>query len=164
MKVPSPWYATRGVITGKFRQAVPEYQAAAGLERKQFSLAENGNYGGVYLWTDRAAAERWFGPAWHERVRRLRGHDGEVRFLAVTRGLDAPLAEPAFEGPMVVAIAPDTLDRYAGAPGLHAAYEGDGRVVSTWQDRARARAFIAQHPGVEWFDTPVGLWNRPAPH
>jgi hypothetical protein len=61
VKVHSPWYATRGMIVGKFRDVVPEYQAAAGLQSKQFSFAENGDYGGVYLWRDRALAERWFG-------------------------------------------------------------------------------------------------------
>jgi len=111
VKVKPPWYAPHGAIVRKFRQLVPQYQAAAGLERKQFSFAANGHYGGVYLWTERATAEHWFGPAWHERVRKERGVEGDVRVVSVTRGLDAPTPTGAFEGPMVVAIAPDGLDR-----------------------------------------------------
>jgi hypothetical protein len=159
VKVKSPWYATRGIIVGKFRAAVPEYQAAAGLERKQFSIAQNGDYGGVYVWRDRATAERWFGPAWHERIKRKRGVDGDVRFIGVTRGLDGPVEPQVFEGPMVVAIATDTLDRYASAPGLRAAYEGEGLVISTWQRRSDAETFLEDKSPIEWFDTPIGIVN-----
>ncbi len=158
VKVKAPWYATRGIIVGKFRAAVPEYQAAAGLERKQFSFDRNGDYGGIYLWRDRPTAERWFGPAWHERLKKKRGVDGDVRFIGVTRGLDGPVEPIVFEGPMVVAIASDTLDRYASAPGLRSAYEGEGLVISTWQDRPDAETFL-EGKAVEWFDTPIGLVN-----
>jgi hypothetical protein len=167
VKVKAPWYATRGLITGKFRDAVPEYQAASGLLRKQFSFAEDGAYGGVYLWRERALADEWFGPAWHERVKKKRGVDGDVRIIDLTRGLDGPLEPPVFEGPMVVAIVQDrtttkgTLDAYVGASGLRAAYEGEGLVVSTWDDREHADAFLRGASGIEWFATPVGLINPP---
>jgi hypothetical protein len=99
------------------------------------------------------------GPAWHERVRKQRGVDGDVRFIGVTRGLDGPIVPPAFEGPMVVAITADGLDRYLGARGLRAAYEGEGVVISTWQDRVAAEQFLAGKAPIEWFETPVGLVN-----
>ncbi len=159
VKVHAPWYATRGMIIRKFRAAVPQYQAAVGLERKQFSFAENGDFGGVYLWRDRALAEQWFGPAWHERVRKQRGVDGDVRFISVTRGLDGPVVPSTFEGPMVVAVSTDALDRYIGARGLRAAYEGEGLVISTWHDRDAAEQFLAGTASIEWFATPVGIVN-----
>ena len=160
VQVKSPWYAPRGFIVRKFRDAVPEFQALDGLERKQFSFAQNGDYGGIYTWSRRADAEAWFGPQWHERVRRQRGVDGAVRFIAVTEGLVAPPERGAFEGPMVVTIAPDTLERYRESAGLLAAYAGEGLVISTWRDRQAAEAMLANKPGVEWFDTPIGLQNK----
>ena len=159
VKVKPPWYATRGAITGKFRAAVPEYQAASGLLTKQFSFADNGYFGGIYRWRERAIAERWFGPAWHERVRKLRGVEGDIRFIDVTRTLEGALEPAAFEGPMVVAIAPGRLERYVGASGLRAGYEGQGLVVSTWSDAGHAEAFLQGVEPIEWFATPVGLVN-----
>lgn len=157
VKVRPPWYALRALIVKKFRDAVPEYLAAPGLERKQFSFAADGAFGGVYLWTKRVDAEAWFGSAWHERVRRQRGVDGDVRFIDVTSALDGPVAQSVFEGPMVVALTHDTLPRYRGATGLRAAYANDALVVSTWQNRASANAFLAHKDDVEWFDTPIGI-------
>jgi hypothetical protein len=156
VNIATPWYATRGIITGKFRELVPEYRAIPALERKQFSFAASGAYGGIYVWRESAAAAAWFGPAWHERVRKQRGHDGDVRFIPIARALDGPVQAQAFEGPMVVAIALGSLDSYASAPGLRSAYEGDGLVVSMWQSKAAADAVVRD---AEWFDTPVGIVN-----
>jgi hypothetical protein len=160
VKVKSPWYAPRALITSKFRDAVPEHQAAVGLIRKQFSFAENGDFGGVYLWRDKTAAETWFGPEWHARVKKQRGVDGDVRLISVQRGLDSPISAPAFEGPMVVTIGKDALERYGTAPGLRAAYEGEGLVIATWDDRRSAQIFLGETAPFEWFDTPVGIVNH----
>jgi hypothetical protein len=161
VKIKPPWYAPRWLIVRKFRQAVPQYQALDGLERKQFSFAQNGDYGGVYLWSRRSAAEAWFGPDWHARIKSQRGVDADVRLIDVSEGLDGPGERPVFEGPMVVAITSDALERYRAAAGLIAAYSGDGLVVSAWADRASADALLLGREGVEWFDTPVGLQNNP---
>jgi hypothetical protein len=146
------------------RKALPEYQAAAGLQVKQFSLASDGRFGGVYLWKDRASAEAWFSPKpkWFESVQRSYGREGEVRYLEVTRSLDGPTA-PVEEGPMAVAIAPGALEAYASAKGLRSAREAGKLVVSAWASREDGKAFLGRGADVEWFDSPVAIDNTLAP-
>jgi heme-degrading monooxygenase HmoA len=94
VRVPSPWWAPDFLITGKFVDSIPQYAAAPGLEQKAYTLTEEGRrFGGVYLWESRAAAERWFDEAWHERVRKQRGVEGDVRILDARFTVSGP-AEP----------------------------------------------------------------------
>jgi len=86
VKVPTPWYAPRALVVSKMRDTIPEYESLPALSFKAFSFArESGDFGGIYLWRDRAAAQAWFSPAWHERVRQQRGNSASVRMF------DAPL-------------------------------------------------------------------------
>jgi hypothetical protein len=159
-RIPPPWYAARFLIVRGFRRAVPEYQAVPGLERKHFTIAADGRFGGIYRWRDRASAKAWFGPKWHEGVRRRWGADGDLRFIDAVRTLDGP-APPVEEGSMVGAIAPGSLEAYRGASGLRMATEGQGQVVSLWRSRADAEGFFAGQGDVEWFDAPIALTNPP---
>jgi hypothetical protein len=161
-KVWPPWYAARFLVVNGFRKSVPEYQAIPGLLSKQYSLASDGRFGGVYLWKDKASAEAWFSPKWFERVKRTYGKDGEVRYLEVTRSLDGPTAAVE-EGPMVVAIAPGALETYAGAKGLRSARQAGALVVSAWSSRDEGRAFVGTGADVEWFDSPVAIDNTLTP-
>jgi heme-degrading monooxygenase HmoA len=82
VKVRTPWYAPRALVTAKMRDTIGQYEALPGLAYKMFSYAQaDGDFGGLYLWKDRAAAEAWFNPAWFERVRRERGVEGQVRLF-----------------------------------------------------------------------------------
>ena len=81
VRVPAPWWAPEFLITGKFIDSIPEYARAPGLEQKSYTFSEDHRFGGVYLWESRAAAERWFDEAWHARVKKQRGVDGDVRIL-----------------------------------------------------------------------------------
>ncbi len=81
VRVQSPWWAPAFLITGKLVDAVPDYAMVPGLEQKTFTLSDARQFGGVYLWDSRARAEAWFDEKWHERVRRLRGVEGDVRIL-----------------------------------------------------------------------------------
>jgi len=83
--VKTPPGVSRAMIEAGFRQSVPTYQKVPGLIRKYFTVDGQG-FGGVYYWTNRAAADAWFNAAWHERVRKTYGADGSVTFF------DAPLA------------------------------------------------------------------------
>jgi len=86
VKVPTPWYAPRALVVGKMRETIPQYEKLPGLVYKAFSLARaDGQFGGIYLWQDRASAEAWFSPAWFARVDKERGAKGEVRYF------DAPV-------------------------------------------------------------------------
>jgi hypothetical protein len=81
VRVPAPWWAPRFFIIRKFTETIPDYVAVEGLEHKAYTLSEDGRYGGVYLWESRAAATTWFSPAWHERLKKSRGVDGDVQIL-----------------------------------------------------------------------------------
>lgn len=83
--VKTPPGATRAMIEAGFQQSVPTYQKVPGLIRKYFTVDGQG-FGGVYYWTNRAAADAWFNAAWHERVKKTYGADGSVTYF------DAPLA------------------------------------------------------------------------
>lgn len=89
VKVPAPWYAPDALIERKMRAAIPQYQRIPGLTYKIFSIARpGGEFGGIYLWQDRASAEAWFNPAWHRRVKAERGVDADVRMFDSPRVLD----------------------------------------------------------------------------
>jgi heme-degrading monooxygenase HmoA len=162
VRVPSPWWAPNFLITGRFVDSVPEYAAAPGLRHKAYTFSEQRQFGGVYLWESRAAAERWFDDAWHERVRRQRGVDGDVRILDArfTLSGDAQpsgreLPHHALKSDALVtwlsstAAAPDFERLAASVPladGLvrvSLVTDGDGRagVVSLWTDRAAAQRY-----------------------
>lgn len=83
VRVKAPWWAPNFLITGRFVDSIPEYAGAPGLIHKAYTLSDAREFGGVYLWDARGSAEQWFNEAWHERVKRTRGVDGDVRFLDV---------------------------------------------------------------------------------
>jgi heme-degrading monooxygenase HmoA len=84
--VPKPWYAPRTAIVSKMRDTTAQYEAISGLQYKAYTFRQqDSQFGGVYLWKDRAAAQAWFSPAWFERVRKERGVEGVVRYF------DAPV-------------------------------------------------------------------------
>jgi hypothetical protein len=73
----------------KFKAAVPVYQKAGGLLRKYFIITDDGKFGGIYLWSDQAAAQQWFSDAWHQRVRETYGADASIEWF------DAPILLPS---------------------------------------------------------------------
>jgi hypothetical protein len=100
VKVAKPWYAPDFLVVHKMRRAVPQYRLIPGLTHKIFSLARpGGEFGGIYLWQDRASAEAWFNPAWYRRVKTERGVDADVRM---------------FEAPMMF----DNISSATGAPAI----------------------------------------------
>lgn len=67
VSIPVPPGAPRTLIEGGMRKAVPDYRKVPGLLRKYFTIG-SGDFGGVYLFTTRAAAQSWFGDAWKARI------------------------------------------------------------------------------------------------
>lgn len=182
VRVPAPWYVPRRLIARRMRDTIPEYEDIPGLAFKAYSFADDGAFGGLYLWTDRASAERWFGEAWHARVRRARGVDGEVRLLEAPVLLDATSGgTPADAHARLVGTV--ALRRVAGGLPDEDAIETlraraaaerdlsglvrrcyvatpDGRRghVTLWRSRADARRALADEPrdlSVEWYDVPI---------
>jgi hypothetical protein len=86
VKVKAPWYALGSLLRSAFKKAIPQYQAVDGLEFKSFSIGrlERGkHFGGIYLWENRTKAEKWFSPAWFQRVREKRKTEGQVTYYDV---------------------------------------------------------------------------------
>lgn len=75
--VPVPPGVDEARLAAGMRASVDQYRQVPGLVRKYFTIGE-GNFGGVYLWKDRASAEAWFNAAWHERVIKTYGRDGTI--------------------------------------------------------------------------------------
>jgi heme-degrading monooxygenase HmoA len=86
--LPTPAGTTRARLEAAFRAAVPEYRGVPGLLRKHFIASDDGRFGGVYLWRDRAAADAWFNAAWHERVRRQYAAEAHMEWF------DVPILTP----------------------------------------------------------------------
>ena len=87
VRVAKPWYAPRFVVVGRMRDTIEQYAHVPGLEFKAYSFERSsGDYGGVYVWKDRAAAQAWFDAAWHARVQKERGVPGRVTLY------DAPVS------------------------------------------------------------------------
>ena len=86
--IPTPTGVTRQRLEAEFRAAVPVYQKVPGLLRKHFVVTDDGQFGGVYLWADKAAAHQWFSPAWHARVQQTYGQDARLEWY------DTPILLP----------------------------------------------------------------------
>jgi hypothetical protein len=68
-------------LVQEFQAAIPTYRAVPGLLRKHFIIADDGRFGGIYLWKDRAAADLWFNAAWKERVRTTYGTEATLEWF-----------------------------------------------------------------------------------
>jgi opacity protein-like surface antigen len=126
-KVKRPWYAADFLLHRGFRKSVPEYAALPGLITKFYSIAEDGRFGGVYLWTDRASAERQFDARWHARVQSTYCAPGEVRLYEVVT----------------------VLDRRPAAERTAATHE-EGEAVITLLDAATSDALADSTDGLRW--------------
>ncbi len=82
VQVKAPWYATNGIISGRFTKAIPTYAAVPNLIFKYFTLGPIRTFGGIYLWETQANANAYYNTAWRERVKKTYGQDGEVIFLS----------------------------------------------------------------------------------
>lgn len=171
VEVARPWYAMDWMIVRRMRDAVPQYRAAPGLRFKAFTLARaSGDFGGIYLWRDRAAADAWFNAAWYRRVREERGVEPRVRMFAV----DGPVRiagaiDWATQTDAMAALVVVPEGRRPPAPPEDAliAYPirtatGTGQVL-IWRDAATANRAVAawrkrsgrEGVRVEWFDAPI---------
>lgn len=72
---------SKAQLVQEFQAAIPTYRAVPGLLRKHFIITDDGRFGGIYLWKDRAAADQWFSAAWKERVRGTYGTDATLEWF-----------------------------------------------------------------------------------
>lgn len=157
VKVPRPWYAADFLIHRGFRKAIPQYSAIDGLEHKMFTLAEDGRFGGIYLWRTRAQAESWFGPAWQQRVRASYG-EPSIDWYSVQRVMEGParagLAADHAEAVATLVDAQAAATVSDSAPGLVRRYElrdpqGRRTDILLWQDLAQAVAHVGDRLSVQ---------------
>lgn len=71
---------TRDELMSKYRQTVERWRANPDLIRKHYFFdAENARGGGVYVWKDRQAVERWHDEAYRELIRTHYGSEPEIQ-------------------------------------------------------------------------------------
>jgi hypothetical protein len=92
--IAAPPTITRPMIEAGMERSKPTYQAIPGLIRKYFTIGEDGHFGGMYLWTDRAAAQAWFSAAWRTRVIATYGSEPKVTYYDVPIVLDGMAKAP----------------------------------------------------------------------
>jgi hypothetical protein len=79
-QLPKP--VTRDEARSIFLTTAPTYQGIAGLVRKSYVVADDGNsVGGIYLWNSRAEAEAMYTESWRAYVREKYGTDPSVTYF-----------------------------------------------------------------------------------
>lgn len=87
VEVPTPAGAPRALIERGILASVPQYRAVPGLLRKYFTIGAD-DFGGVYLFASRAAADAWFTEAWRARVVTTYGKPATMTYYDVPVVLD----------------------------------------------------------------------------
>ena len=173
VRVKAPWYAPRFLIARKFRAAVPEYEAVAGLETKYFTISDDREFGGFYSWTTRAAAAAFYTDAWRRGICERRGTDPDLLVFdapyvfagrATIRGkpLGTRSLEYAATATLVLAPTGDPRAIADAAKDLEGLVRGEAIVgaagvgfVALWVNRELAEAALARFTGVTYFEAPV---------
>jgi hypothetical protein len=77
-----PQGMTHEDVVANFEKTAPNWKANPDLIRKNYLVdAGNGVAGGVYVWTDRAHAEKWHGEAFRNMVKEIYGSEPELRYF-----------------------------------------------------------------------------------
>ena len=92
--IPIPAGFPREKVLAGMQQSIPQYQAIPGLARKFFTLSDDGQFGGIYLWRSRTEAQAWFSDAWRAKAKATYGAEPQVSYF------EAPIV---IEGPATVA-------------------------------------------------------------
>lgn len=167
VRVRAPWYAPNWLIASKFRSAIGDYEQIPHLERKMYTLGADRHFGGIYLWSDKTAAEAHYSAAWHGRVRERYGVEGEVRLWHASTVVEGKttfaaktLSARSMAYPAVATLTlfhdvrgngVDTLKQLHGIPaGLVRSYflkreDGQVGVVDMWaSDQSKTQFFAGQ--------------------
>jgi len=85
--VKTPAGVTRAMIEAGFVKSAPGYRRIPGLLRKYFTVNDQG-FGGMYLWSDRKAAEAWFTPEWRAKAKATYGTEPELTYFDTPLQID----------------------------------------------------------------------------
>jgi hypothetical protein len=88
VEIATPKGVTRPIIEAGMDKSQAVYRKIPGLIRKYFTVGDAGNFGGMYLWTDRASAQAWFSDAWRAKAVATYGSDPKVSYFEVPIVLD----------------------------------------------------------------------------
>jgi hypothetical protein len=91
VSVPTPAGLPRATVEAGMARSVPTYAAVPGLIRKYFTIGQV-DFGGLYLFRDRAAAQAWFSDAWRARVVATYGAQPTVTYFDVPLVVDNSVA------------------------------------------------------------------------
>jgi hypothetical protein len=85
---------TREELLSTFEKTVPSWAENPDLIRKIYLFdAETGTAGGVYLWKDKAQAEKWHGAEYRKKVKELYGTEPESQFFETPIVIDNRFGE-----------------------------------------------------------------------
>ncbi|MCE9596340.1 MAG: YdhR family protein [Spirochaetia bacterium] len=155
VRIPIPWYAPKFAVKGKMKDSIAEYQAVPGLMAKYYTFGEDGTFGGIYLWRNKAAADAWFTPEWiAERSKKYNVSVSVPRYEVVS----------IIEGPPMLAVS--TGNAYATlAPSKMGNSDSSVRTYIIRTDAkslAQVQLLNAEpqnSAGVETFHVPIILMN-----
>ncbi len=81
VRIATPAGLTRERVVALMAQTVPEFQTLPGLVRKYYTISDDNEFGGIYLFRDRASAEKHFSPSWFAGVKKTYGVDANVLYF-----------------------------------------------------------------------------------
>jgi Putative mono-oxygenase ydhR len=91
VSIPTPAGVPHATVEAGMARSVPTYAAVPGLIRKYFTIGQ-ADFGGLYLFRDRASAQAWFNDAWRARVVTTYGAQPTVTYFDVPLVVDNSVA------------------------------------------------------------------------
>lgn len=82
VKIPVPSGVPHDKVIELMKATVPDYQHLAGLVRKYFTISDDNQFGGIYLFENRSAADNHFDAAWFAAVQKRFGAKADVTFFS----------------------------------------------------------------------------------
>jgi len=76
-----PQGTTRDDAKAMFEKSAPNYRGIPGLVRKYYLYGDDQTGGGVYLWSSRDAAERFYSDSWKSTIAQRYGAQPEILFF-----------------------------------------------------------------------------------
>ncbi len=76
-----PQGTSREDAKAMFEKSAPNYRGIPGLVRKYYLYGDDQTGGGVYLWSSRDAAERFYSNSWRSTIAQRYGAQPEILFF-----------------------------------------------------------------------------------
>lgn len=82
VRISQPPSIGRTQIIDAMRTSIPEYEQIPGLQRKYYTISDDNRLGGIYLFRDRASAEKHFSAEWRAAIRKRYGTDADLLYFS----------------------------------------------------------------------------------